>query len=44
MNTLNRLGARLGNWNDRVHPYDMRSEQSRRHRTIDRIASWLCLR
>lgn len=38
---LNRLGAMLGNWNDRHARHDSRSEATRRYRVIDRLAGWL---
>lgn len=39
---LSRLGARLGNWNDRVNATgDGRFEHPRRWHVLDRIASWL---
>lgn len=41
MSALSRLGARLGNWNDRHSDHDRRRDASLRWRGIDRIAGWL---
>jgi hypothetical protein len=39
---LNRLGAKLGNWNDRRNAVgDRRAEHPRRWHTLDRVACWL---
>lgn len=38
---LSRLGARLGNWNDRLHGGDSRGEHAPPYGLIDRIAGWL---
>lgn len=40
---LSRVGARVGNWNDRhSHSrHDSRSEASLRWRLLDRLSSWL---
>lgn len=37
-----RIGARLGNWNDRHSSHDRRADASLRWRVLDRVASWLC--
>jgi len=40
-----RLGARLGNWNDRTNATgDRRAEHPRRWHVLDRIAMWLYVR
>lgn len=41
MSRLSRLGARLGNWNDRYSTGDTRKERGARWRVVDRIAGWL---
>jgi hypothetical protein len=38
---LSRLGARIGNRNDRVRGADSRAERSRLYRLIDAVAGWL---
>jgi hypothetical protein len=38
---LSRIGARLGNWNDRHSTHDSRAAASPWWRALDRIASWL---
>lgn len=38
---LSRLGARLGNWNDRHFGADTKADQTRLWRTLDRFAGWL---
>lgn len=42
--TASRLGAKLGNWNDRHSGHDSRSEASRAWRALDRLAGWLYVR
>lgn len=41
---MSRLGATLGNWNDRHSRHERRSEASLRWRVLDRIAGWLYVR
>jgi len=41
---LSRLGAALGNWNDRHSRHDRRSEATWRWRLLDGIAGWLYVR
>ena len=38
---ISRLGARLGNWNDKHSKHDTKSKASFRWRLLDHIAGWL---
>ncbi len=41
---LFRIGAHLGNWNDRRFGHDMRKDAKRIWIVLDRISSWLYIR